>query len=85
MCKRVSVSTLLGITVVALLATMLLLATSGCASRYEVGMVRDDSRAGDKALWRYQKEQDERIQLLERRVYHLERGELLDHPAKEAK
>ncbi len=35
---------------------------------------------GDKALWRHNKEQNERILTLERRVYHLERGELLDRP-----
>lgn len=54
----------------------------GCATQYSLGMVRDDVRSGDKALWRYNREQDARIQTLERRVYHLERGELLDHPAK---
>ena len=61
------------------------LLVAGCASRYDVGMVRDDVRNGDKALWRYQKEQDERIPVLEKRVYHLERGELLDRPAKDLK
>lgn len=35
---------------------------------------------GDKALWRHNKEQNERILTLERRIYHLERGELLDWP-----
>lgn len=68
-----------------LLAIAAALLVAGCASQYEVGMVRDDVRNGDKALWRYQKEQDERILVLEKRVYHLERGELLDHPAKDTK
>ena len=66
-------------------ATVAALLLAGCASRYDVGAVRDKVREGDTALWRYQKEQDERITTLERRVYHLERGELLDHPAKEPK
>ena len=68
-----------------LLAIAAALLAAGCASQYEVGMVRDDVRNGDKALWRYQKEPDERILVLEKRVYHLERGELLDHPAKDLK
>ena len=68
-----------------LLAIASALLAAGCASQYDVGMVRDDVRNGDKALWRYQKEQDERILVLEKRVYHLERGELLDHPAKDLK
>ena len=55
---------------------------AGCASDHQLGMLRDDMRYGDKALWRDQKFQNERIQTLERRVYHLERGELLDHPRK---
>ena len=54
----------------------------GCASEYQLRSLRDDMRDGDRALRRYDGEQDERIQMLERRVYHLERGELLDHPAK---
>lgn len=66
-------------------ATVAALLLAGCASRYDVGTVRDKVREGDTALWRYQKEQDERITTLERRVYHLERGELLDHPAREPK
>ena len=61
-------------------AIALLLAVCGCASDYQLGMLRDDVRNGDKALWRDQKFQNERIQTLERRVYHLERGELLDKP-----
>ena len=62
------------------LAIVLSLAVCGCASNYQLGMLRDDVRNGDKALWRDQKFQNERIQTLERRVYHLERGELLDKP-----
>ena len=52
----------------------------GCATNYQLGTLRDDMRNGDKALWRDQKFQNERIQTLEQRVYHLERGELLDKP-----
>lgn len=66
-------------------ALSVLIALCGCASNYSLGVVRDDMRNGNKALWRYEREQDGRIQTLEQRVYHLERGELLDHPAKEAK
>lgn len=66
-------------------ALSVLIALCGCASNYSLGMLRDDMRNGDKALWRDQRFQNERIQTLEQRVYHLERGELLDHPAKEAK
>lgn len=66
----------------AIMVTVAALLLAGCASRYDVGVVRDKVREGDTALWRYQKEQDARITMLERRVYHLERGELLDHPAK---
>lgn len=62
------------------LAIVLSLAVCGCASNYQLGMLRDDVRNGDKALWRDQKLQNERIQTLEQRVYHLERGELLDKP-----
>ena len=62
------------------IAIALSLAACGCASDYQLGMLRDDMRNGDKALWRYEREQDGRIQTLERRVYHLERGELLDKP-----
>ena len=62
------------------IAIVLSLAVCGCASDYQLGMLRDDVRNGDKALWRDQKFQNERIQTLERRVYHLERGELLDKP-----
>lgn len=69
----------------ALLWAMVLAAAifaAGCASDRQLGMLRDDMRNGDKTLWRDQKFQNERIQTLERRVYHLERGELLDHPRK---
>lgn len=69
----------------AITMTVAALLLAGCASRYDVGAVRDKVREGDTALWRYQKEQDERIRRLERRVYHLERGELLDYPAKSLK
>ena len=62
------------------IAIALSLAACGCASDYQLGMLRDDMRNGDKALWRDQKLQNERIQTLEQRVYHLERGELLDGP-----
>ena len=62
------------------IAIALSLAACGCVSDYQLGMLRDDMRNGDKALWRDQKFQNERIQTLERRVYHLERGELLDKP-----
>ena len=57
-----------------------LIALCGCASDYQLGMLRDDMRNGDKSLWRDQRFQNERIQTLEQRVYHLERGELLDKP-----
>ena len=55
----------------------------GCASDYQLGMLRDDMRNGDKALWRDQRFQNERIQTLEQRVYNLERGELLDRPLRQ--
>lgn len=54
----------------------------GCASNYQLGSLRQDMWNGDKALWHDQKFQNERIQNLEKRVYHLERGELLDYPQK---
>ena len=53
---------------------------AGCASEYQLGSLRHDMWNGDKALWHDQKFQNERIQTLEKRVYHLERGELLDKP-----
>lgn len=83
--RRDSVVTGLFALAIMLGALAALIALGGCASNYSLGVVRDDVRNGDKALWRYEREQDGRIQTLERRVYHLERGELLDHPAKEAK
>ena len=51
---------------------------AGCASKYQLGRVRDDMRNGDRALWRDRKFLDERIHTLEMRVYHLERGERLE-------
>lgn len=54
----------------------------GCVSEYQLGIERDSRQAGDKALWRDRKFLEERITVLEKRVYHLERGELLDKPLK---
>lgn len=55
----------------------------GCVSEYQLGIERDSRQAGDKALWRDRKFLEERITVLEKRVYHLERGELLDKPLKQ--
>lgn len=52
----------------------------GCASELQLRMLRDDMRGGDKALRRGQEALDERVRVLELRIYHVERGELLDSP-----
>lgn len=52
----------------------------GCASELQLRMLRDDMWVGDKALRRSQEALDERVRMLELRIYHVERGELFDDP-----
>lgn len=66
---------LLALAALVISLAVILLFAGGCASALEVSDLRGDMKAGDNAL-------DRRVWLLERRVYHLERGEVMHRPAK---